>query len=78
MTRISERQSLTREDKFIALVHFYAELRLPFAAAWMPTASASLAGVVVTDSFRGVLDYSSVPFPGNRQVDPNGIEPKTA
>jgi hypothetical protein len=33
MTRISERQSLTREEKFVALVHLYAELRLPFAAA---------------------------------------------
>jgi LysR family transcriptional regulator, transcriptional activator of nhaA len=33
MTRISERQSLTREEKFVALVHLYAELRLPFDAA---------------------------------------------
>jgi hypothetical protein len=33
MTRISERQSLTREEKFVALVHIYAELRLPFDAA---------------------------------------------
>jgi hypothetical protein len=33
MTRTSERQSLTREEKFVALVHLYAELRLPFAAA---------------------------------------------
>jgi hypothetical protein len=33
MTRISERQSLTREKKFVALVHLYAELRLPFDAA---------------------------------------------
>jgi hypothetical protein len=33
MTRISERKSLTREEKFVALVHLYAELRLPFAAA---------------------------------------------
>ena len=33
MNRISERQSLTREEKFVALVHLYAELRLPFAAA---------------------------------------------
>jgi hypothetical protein len=36
MTGISERQSLTREEKFVALVHIYAELRLPFDAAWMP------------------------------------------
>ena len=33
MTRISERQSLTREEKFVPLVHLYAELRLPFDAA---------------------------------------------
>ena len=33
MTGISERQSLTREEKFVALVHIYAELRLPFVAA---------------------------------------------
>jgi hypothetical protein len=33
MTETSERQSLTREEKFVALVHLYAELRLPFAAA---------------------------------------------
>ena len=33
MTGISERQSLTREEKFVALVHIYAELRLPFGAA---------------------------------------------
>lgn len=33
MTGTSERQSLTREEKFVALVHLYAELRLPFAAA---------------------------------------------
>ena len=33
MTGISERQSLTREEKFVALVHLYAELRLPFDAA---------------------------------------------
>jgi hypothetical protein len=33
MTRISERQSLTREEKFVALVHVYVELRLPFDAA---------------------------------------------
>ena len=33
MTRISERQRLTREEKFIALVHLYVELRLPFDAA---------------------------------------------
>ena len=33
MTRNSERQSLTREEKFVALVHLYAELRLPFDAA---------------------------------------------
>ena len=33
MTRISERQSLTREEKFVALVHLYVELRLPFDAA---------------------------------------------
>ena len=33
MTRISERLSLTREEKFVALVHLYAELRLPFDAA---------------------------------------------
>ena len=32
-TRISERHSLTREEKFVALVHLYAELRLPFDAA---------------------------------------------
>ncbi len=31
--QISERQSLTREEKFVALVHLYAELRLPFDAA---------------------------------------------
>jgi hypothetical protein len=36
MTRISERQSLTGEEKFVALVHLYAELRLPFAAALEP------------------------------------------
>ena len=33
MTRFSERQSLTREEKFVALVHLYMELRLPFDAA---------------------------------------------
>jgi len=33
MNRISERQSLTREEKFVALVHLYVELRLPFDAA---------------------------------------------
>src|SRR5215470_3014467 len=33
MTGISGRQSLTREEKFVALVHLYAELRLPFDAA---------------------------------------------
>ena len=33
MTRISERQSLTREEQFVALVHLYLELRLPFDAA---------------------------------------------
>jgi hypothetical protein len=33
MARISERQSLTREEKFVALVHLYLELRLPFDAA---------------------------------------------
>jgi len=33
MTWISERQSLTREEKFVALMHLYAELRLPFDAA---------------------------------------------
>ncbi len=33
MTRISDGQSLTREEKFVALVHLYAELRLPFDAA---------------------------------------------
>ena len=33
MTGMSERQSLTREEKFVALVHIYAELRLPFDAA---------------------------------------------
>jgi len=33
MTRISERQSLTREEKFVALMHLYAELWLPFDAA---------------------------------------------
>jgi hypothetical protein len=33
MTGISERQSLTREEKFVTLVHIYAELRLPFDAA---------------------------------------------
>jgi hypothetical protein len=33
MTRISERQSLTREEKFVALLHLYVELRLPFDAA---------------------------------------------
>jgi hypothetical protein len=33
MTRINERQSLTREEKFVALVHLYVELRLPFDAA---------------------------------------------
>jgi hypothetical protein len=33
MTGISERQSLTREEKFVVLVHIYAELRLPFGAA---------------------------------------------
>ena len=33
MTGISERQSLTREEKFVALVHIYAELRVPFDAA---------------------------------------------
>lgn len=33
MTGISERQRLTREKKFIALVHLYTESRLPFDAA---------------------------------------------
>jgi hypothetical protein len=33
MTSISEAQSLTREEKFVALVHLYVELRLPFDAA---------------------------------------------
>ncbi len=33
MTGISERQSLNREEKFVALVHIYTELRLPFDAA---------------------------------------------
>jgi hypothetical protein len=33
MTSISEGQSLTREEKFVALVHLYLELRLPFDAA---------------------------------------------
>jgi hypothetical protein len=33
MNRISERQSLTREEKFVAVVHLYVELRLPFDAA---------------------------------------------
>ena len=33
MTGISERPSLTREEKFVALAHIYAELRLPFEAA---------------------------------------------
>ena len=33
ITGISERQSVTREGKFVALVHIYAELRLPFDAA---------------------------------------------
>jgi hypothetical protein len=33
MTSISESQSLTREEKFVALVHLYVELRLPFDAA---------------------------------------------
>jgi hypothetical protein len=33
MTRISERQSLTREEKFVALVHLYAELRLSLVAS---------------------------------------------
>jgi hypothetical protein len=33
MTMISEKESLTREEKFVALVHLYAELRLPFDAA---------------------------------------------
>ena len=33
MTRLSERQSLTREEQFVALVHLYVELRLPFDAA---------------------------------------------
>ena len=33
MTRISKRQSLTWEEKFVALVHVYVELRLPFDAA---------------------------------------------
>jgi hypothetical protein len=34
MTRMSERQSLTQEEKFVTLVHLYAEvLRLPFDAA---------------------------------------------
>jgi hypothetical protein len=32
MNRISERQSLTWEEKFVALVHLYVELRLPFDA----------------------------------------------
>jgi hypothetical protein len=33
MTKISERQNLTREEEFVALVHLYVELRLPFDAA---------------------------------------------
>ena len=33
MTRINKRQSLTREERFVALVHVYVELRLPFDAA---------------------------------------------
>ena len=33
MTRISERQSFTRREKFVALVHIYLELRLPLDAA---------------------------------------------
>jgi hypothetical protein len=33
MTPISERHSLTREERFVALVHLYVELRLPFDAA---------------------------------------------
>jgi hypothetical protein len=33
MNRISERDSLTQEEKFVALVHLYAELQLPFDAA---------------------------------------------
>jgi hypothetical protein len=33
MSRISETPSLTREEKFVALVHLYLELRLPFDAA---------------------------------------------
>ena len=41
MSRISERQSLTWEEKFVALVHLYAELRLPFDAA-MDAAEADL------------------------------------
>jgi hypothetical protein len=36
MTWITERQSLRREEKFVALVHLYAELRLPFDAALDP------------------------------------------
>jgi hypothetical protein len=33
MTRISKRQSLTGEEKLVALLHLYAELRLPFDPA---------------------------------------------
>jgi len=33
MTKISKRRGLTWEEKFVALVHLYAELRLPFDAA---------------------------------------------
>jgi hypothetical protein len=33
MNRISERDSLTQEEKFVPLVHLYAELQLPFDAA---------------------------------------------
>jgi len=33
MTKINKRRGLTGEEKFVALVHLYAELRLPFDAA---------------------------------------------
>jgi hypothetical protein len=33
MSRITERPSLTPEEKLVALVHLYLELRLPFDAA---------------------------------------------
>jgi hypothetical protein len=33
MTRINKSQSLTRKEQFVALVHLYVELRLPFDAA---------------------------------------------